>query len=348
MKIAFTSCCDPWNDPIQAAWPELAKQKPDVLVLLGDNMYMDYGLGDNPLKLGESITLSPPDFASHMYENYKKQWKVPNFHQAISQIPIIHAIWDDHDFARNNGRGEGTICTCVKPGKCKCEYVTPVYREISRALFQQFRDALRTKPDVNDYPDNPYQTGTPTTLTGQLYKGIQESIELTSNQIKLHLLDGRSFRSNTHKTESLLGVNQKHALEAAFTDFNGIHLIASGTTLNDWSNYNDYDWLQSLSNNKKIIVLSGDVHQPLIQKHGRIFEFTASAMAQPAKITWIFGRESNVFGVLNINQNNIKTEIFQLRKNNTKLVTKKSSDIDIAAWELKGLRDYPHEYRDSD
>lgn len=344
MKIAFTSCCDPHNDKTQVAWLELAKHDPDILVLLGDNMYMDYGFKPNPIQLGASMLLDPPDFAKHMYENYAAQWAVPSFHAAITKIPKTYAIWDDHDFARNNGRGEGTVCACEKPTKCKCEYVPPIYREISRTLFEQFRNALITKPTATAYPINQYPTGMPMTLTGNPYAGIEKTIDLIPDQIRLYLLDGRSFRSDTKKTESLLGVNQKNLLQATLSEPNIIHLIASGTTLNDWSNYNDYEWLQSLSGDKKIVVLSGDVHQPLIQKHGRIFEFTASAMAQPAKITKIFGRESNIFGILDINQSNIKTDIFQLKNNNAKLVVKKSSNVGILDWELKEFRDYSHEY----
>jgi hypothetical protein len=72
MKIAFTSCCDPHNDDKQVAWLELAKHNAKVLVLLGDNMYMDYKLGENPVDLYEPSTFSPFLFSQKMYANYKK------------------------------------------------------------------------------------------------------------------------------------------------------------------------------------------------------------------------------------------------------------------------------------
>jgi hypothetical protein len=315
MKIAFTSCCDSWNDPIQSAWLYLAKHNPEVLVLLGENVSMNYGLRKHPNGLDESNTLSPPIFAKKMYENYAKQWAIPSFQKVIRQIPTIHAIWDDHDFAWNNGRGEGTTCTCLKPSKCKCEHVSPIYRMISRTLFGQFRDALATKPSATAYPLNPYQYGIPAGLTGLPYTGIEKTLNL-SNNVHLHLLDGRSYRPDANIDHSMLGYKQQAALAAVLNDSNAIHLIASGTTLKDWERYNDYTWLKTQSKNKKIIVLSGDVRTPDIRKHhdDQVFEFTASAMAQPVKISGITGKESNIFGILDIEEEEIKVNIWKNKK----------------------------------
>jgi alkaline phosphatase D len=327
MKIAFTSCCDPWNDPIQTAWTHLAAKKPDVLILLGDNMYMDYGLGKNPYGLNQPHTLMLPVFAKKMYENYEKQWAIPSFQKAIQQIPAIHAIWDDHDFAWNNGRGEGKVCTCVNLKTCKCEYVSPVHRMISKTLFEQFRNALITKPTATSYPNNPYQYGVQRDITGLPYTGIEQTLTLTHG-INLHLLDGRSFRPDADTHLSLLGSAQQRVLTTKLNDENSIHIIASGTTLKDWHRYNDYAWLQTQSKNSKIIVLSGDIHTPDIRKHHdeQVFEFTASAMAQPARITGIIGKESNIFGILDIQDEQIKVDIWQ----NDRL--RESAVLDRESW----------------
>jgi alkaline phosphatase D len=346
MKIAFTSCCDPQNDKNQAAWPEMAMQKPDVLVLLGDNIYMDYGLGENEYGLGEPSTLTPAVFASKMYANYARQWAVPNFHQAIQQIPKIFTIWDDHDFAWNNARGEGTVCTCLPAKKCRCEYVAPIYREISRTLFEQFRKALAQKPLANDYLPNPYLTGIPTTLTNLPYTGIQQTILDLLPDVQLHLLDGRSFRPERDKTKSFLGDAQQKALQNQLLKSGGIHLIASGTVLEDWKKYNDKKWLNSIAENANIIVLSGDIHEPAFYHRHRIFEFTASAMAQPAKITSIFGKESNVFGILEIFDKTIVTNIYQWDIKKQKLLARKSAEIDRKNWLLTGISEKSNEYLD--
>ena len=42
MKIAFTSCCNIKQYPEQNWWNDISDQNPDYLLLLGDNIYMDY------------------------------------------------------------------------------------------------------------------------------------------------------------------------------------------------------------------------------------------------------------------------------------------------------------------
>lgn len=347
MKIAFTSCCDPWNDPIQAAWPELAKQSPDVLVLLGDNMYMDYKLGENPVDLYEPSTFSPLLFSQIMYENYKKQWGIENFQTAIKSIDNIYAIWDDHDFAWNNSRGEGTPCTCVNTSPCECGYVPPIKRMISKILFEQFRGTIATKPLATQYPTNPFQNGIPTGFTGLPYTGIEQTIHL-SNAVHLHLLDGRSFRPEPDKAKSLLGLVQQTALKTKLSTAGVTHLIASGTTLEDWKTFSDKDWLEGIATNNNIIILSGDIHKPAIYHRYRIFEFTASAMAQPKKITRIFGKESNVFGILEITDKIINTNIYQFKTKKKNLEVQISAEIDIVSWTLIGVSEKRDDYPDTE
>lgn len=314
MKIAFTSCCDPHNDAVQTAWTYLTAQNPHVLILLGDNIYMDYGLGSNPKKNKEPQQLSLDQFSALMHANYSKQWAVKNFHDAILKIPKIYAIWDDHDFSWNNGRGAGI------DDESK-EFVSEQTRKLSRALFEQFRSALKDK--LETYPANLYPTGIIETDFG----GIQQTVKL-ADDLSLHLLDGRSYRPNKDRSKSLLGDEQQSNLEIALSKPNVINLIASGTTLKDWKNFKDYKWLRNLSKNRKLVVLSGDIHEPDIREHDRIYEFTASAMAQPARITSIFGKESNVFGILDIEGNTMKVNIYQEQH------LCETASVDLATWKL--------------
>ena len=43
MKIAVTSCSDPLEQSVQKVWSSIAQARPDHLILLGDQIYMDYG-----------------------------------------------------------------------------------------------------------------------------------------------------------------------------------------------------------------------------------------------------------------------------------------------------------------
>ena len=43
MKLAFTSCMDAVRVPDQPIWDQIRAEQPDVLLLLGDQIYMDWG-----------------------------------------------------------------------------------------------------------------------------------------------------------------------------------------------------------------------------------------------------------------------------------------------------------------
>jgi alkaline phosphatase D len=262
-------------------------------VLLGDSIYMDYGLGNhqpNGSPYGEPLD----KFSRLMHAAYEAQWKVANFQAAI-QKPIVHAIWDDHDFAWNNSRGGGAAA-----GK---DYVAPEYRRLSRLHFETFRKALVNKPAA--YPPNPAPSG----VVGQDGGSIAQTIELAPD-VLLHLLDTRSFREEEGDT-SQLGPQQRDQLQAALLAEPGINIIASSSTVKGWKKYDaDYDWLRDVAKTHRILVLSGDIHEPDFRTRGRLHEVTASAMAQPPGITAIFGKKTQVFGLLEIEPDRVDVKVF--------------------------------------
>jgi alkaline phosphatase D len=285
MRIAFTSCCDAVNDAQQTGWTVLADQLPEHIVLLGDSIYMDYGFGDH-LKNGKPRDLSLAEFSQRMHAAYVRQWAVGSFRQAVQQAPRVHAIWDDHDFGWNNAHGGGS--------SQHRDHLSAPYRRLSRALFQQFRDALGDK--LANYPPNPHPDGIVDADLG----GIQQHLDLAPG-LRLHLLDGRSFREEEDPDTSLLGLPQRAALQASLLPEPGINLLASGTVLKDWSRYSDLGWLREQAGTHRILVLSGDIHEHDFRSRGRLYEAIASAMAQPPGITGpLFGKKSEVFGVLDI------------------------------------------------
>jgi alkaline phosphatase D len=85
--IAFGSC-NRENLP-QPLWPVIAKQKPDVFVWLGDDIY-----GDS-------------DDMRVMRAKYAQQLANPGYRELISKVPVI-GTWDDHDYGLNNGGKEFT------------------------------------------------------------------------------------------------------------------------------------------------------------------------------------------------------------------------------------------------
>jgi alkaline phosphatase D len=302
LKIAFTSCCDAVRDPQQAAWGAMADLDPDHIVLLGDNVYMDYGLGDH-IPNGRALRLSLAEFSQVMHAYYTQQWAVKSFRAALAGS-TVHAIWDDHDLGCDNGRCvEPDLYPPPRPGDeipTDSRYVPPAYRQCARILFAQFRQVLQDKPA--HYPTNPLPDG----IAHQDLGSIAQTIDIVPGLVRLHLTDGRTFRPMKGHDRSMLGEAQRHALQNALLPEPGINLIASGTTLKDWKTYYpDYVWLRKQAETHRILVLSGDIHEPDFRVRGRLFEATASAMAQPAGITSIVGKKSEVFALLTIDDTSL-------------------------------------------
>lgn len=313
MKIAFTSCCDPGRDHEQVAWNVLARQQPDVVVLLGDCIYMDYGLGDH-VDNGDAIKLPLDEFSRRMHAFYAKQFAVPSFQSALRNRRV-YAVWDDHDFGCNNGRGADP----GGPSDDDSIFVPAEYRIRARALFGQFRSVISSPPAR--YPFLPFPLG----VTPPDLGGVQQVVDLAPST-RLHLLDGRTFRPVPDKRRSLLGPVQQAALQAALVREPGINILASGTTLKDWKEFADYDWLRAISRTHRILVLSGDVHEPDFRSYGRVFEATASAMAQTPSVTRWVGKKTEVFGILDVRDDELEIGLWHRGRMKEKHV------IDRATW----------------
>jgi len=92
-KIAFGSCADQ-GKPLPV-YDAVAAAKPDLLLLLGDNIYAD-------LDKGRKVT---PEV---IREKYELLAAVPEWQRLKAACPIL-ATWDDHDFGKNDGGAEFEI-----------------------------------------------------------------------------------------------------------------------------------------------------------------------------------------------------------------------------------------------
>ncbi len=81
LVIGFGSCLD--QDQPQPIWKEIKAQNPEVFIMLGDNVYGDTNGNINNLERA-----------------YQKQAKA--FKKAGLDFPFL-AIWDDHDYGKNDG-----------------------------------------------------------------------------------------------------------------------------------------------------------------------------------------------------------------------------------------------------
>lgn len=100
-RIAFGSCSD--QRLPQPHWDAIAAAHPQLLLLLGDNVYGDVTSAE----------------LTELREAYARLGAEPGFQRLRARVPIL-AIWDDHDYGLNDAGGEFP------------------YRQASAALFRDF------------------------------------------------------------------------------------------------------------------------------------------------------------------------------------------------------------------
>ncbi|HEX8325960.1 MAG TPA: alkaline phosphatase D family protein [Hymenobacter sp.] len=83
LTLAFGSCNR--IDLPQPLWPVIARDKPDVWVWLGDNIYGD------------------TDDMALLKQKYDTQFNLPGYREFRTQVPTIIGTWDDHDYGKNDG-----------------------------------------------------------------------------------------------------------------------------------------------------------------------------------------------------------------------------------------------------
>jgi alkaline phosphatase D len=270
MKIAFTSCADPLADPDQPVWDRIAEQSPDVLLLLGDNIYMDYGLFGHD-RLGWPRKIPLQEFANELYLRYRAQFAIASFQRLLALRPRIGLTWDDHDFAWNNARGAGTDAKYA---------VSRDKRLVSRALCVQFREAIQAPRTA--YPALPPLSellSTPDT-------GIQTTFDIET--VRFILLDGRTYREdpNQQPDAEMHGRAQRDWLATQLAPWNGLKIVGSGSVMThsreSWDQYVDYAWLVQKAPSSTI-VLTGDIHKNVLPvRHAAgLIEITCSGAARP-------------------------------------------------------------------
>ena len=81
-KIAFSSCAV--QDRPQPIWTQISNEKPDLMIMMGDNIY------------------ATKDDKKTQIEMYKQLAQIPEYKKARESIPFM-ATWDDNDFGVRDG-----------------------------------------------------------------------------------------------------------------------------------------------------------------------------------------------------------------------------------------------------
>ena len=266
--IAFGSCLRQWG--AQPVWRSISALKPDAFLFLGDNVYTD---------VGDYLQQAEPQRIQQAYRDLNNSAEFGDFVQhAESHGTRIFAVWDDHDYGRNDAGSE-------YPHKL--------------ASKQYFLDFFSLDKVVTDR-DEP---------------GLYYSDMLTLENVKIQFLflDTRSFRSaltinplnekcprinfgvNLDQEATLLGEAQWQWLERELSKPADMRLLVSSIQVlptehcyEKWANFpNERDRLINLLRSKRaqgVIILSGDRHLGEISKLPKrqlgypVYEITSSGL----------------------------------------------------------------------
>ena len=318
VRIVFTSCSDPIDEPVQPVWDRIAAERPDHLVLIGDQIYMDFGFlgigSDNP-PLGKPAGMRNGEFAAAMHERYRREHAIMTS-GALGPLlagPLrVHGIWDDHDFAWNNSYGDGGSNNEHGPSN-KRDAVPCDKQRIARRLMRDFFSAL-IAPSA-PYPPNPV-IGDTVALDEDLSVPMfcssppaHQSIRLAPG-VRLLLTDGRTWRTRPNRDDAtVFGTRQWSWIKQEMTSGDVI-LLASGSTLDQdrlsLDNYGDYQRLLDLADatRARVLCLTGDVHECDWRHHGdHILEAVASGAARES-----FG-QSGAYGRLDIDEQSVAVHL---------------------------------------
>jgi hypothetical protein len=92
LRLAVISCMDDGHTSQFKIWDELSKQRPEYVLMIGDNVYADRSSS------GDEIEVTPQT----LWERYlDTRQSLPFFFQ--QKLIPVHGLWDDHDYGINNG-----------------------------------------------------------------------------------------------------------------------------------------------------------------------------------------------------------------------------------------------------
>lgn len=324
-KLVFTSCMDPMDSPKQRVWDAIAARRPEHVLLLGDNIYMDYAFSKNPAN-GKPSRFTLQVFAEAMYGRYARQWAILRA-SALYGLPglAFHGVWDDHDFAWNGSYGDNASNAEADVSDSDAP-VSQRKQGISRRLMRDFFAALNGRASV--YPAFPFQNGDyrlQEDLSQPMYCSAngQQRITLAAG-VHLYLADGRSFRTGGRAARTTaLGGAQLAAIGQALAS-GDVLVLASGSTLTRGESLNDYgDYKRLLQmaedTQGRLLALTGDIHKRNLRTHAlqrprdkqatgtarSVFEATASGAAR-SKLTGGVG----IYGELEVGADVLRVQLF--------------------------------------
>jgi alkaline phosphatase D len=290
--IIFGSCSN--QNKRMDHWRTIINYEPDLLILLGDNVYGDFN--------NES--------ANQLKQAYKKLSENSNFQYIKNNIPII-SIWDDHDYGINDGGRNWE------------------YKSIAKKLFLDFFSV--NSNDVRYKRDGIYNSND-ILLFNKKIKIVSLDTRYFKDDFILNQDRSlnKKYKIDYNKNKTILGKEQWKWLNNELKkEYDLLILLSSFQVLSTshgwekWSNifYEREKLLKLLNKNRLSLILSGDRHLAGIYNYKNIYEITASSFNQRTfnnieKDNLRVGElvNKNNFGIIELDRTNIEIKIIAAKR----------------------------------
>ena len=285
--IIFGSCSN--QNKKMNHWKTIINYEPDLLILLGDNVYGDFNTKS----------------ANQLKQAYKKLSENISFQYIKNNIPII-PIWDDHDYGINDG------------GK------NWEYKDVAKKLFLDFfsvdSNDLRYKRDGIYNCNDILLFNKKIKIVSLDTRYFKDSFILNADRSlnKKYIID-------YDKNKTILGNEQWKWLNNELKKKYDLLILLSSfqvlSTSHGWEKWNNIFYereklLKLLNKNPLSLILSGDRHLAGIYNYKNIYEITASSFNQRTfnpveKDNLRVGKliNKNNFGIFEIDKDNIEIKI---------------------------------------
>ncbi|HUR53358.1 MAG TPA: alkaline phosphatase D family protein [Gemmataceae bacterium] len=265
-RIAFGSCAD--QDKPLPVFDTIAATKPELLLLIGDNIYAD---------LDKSRKVTP----EVIQEKYDTLGKLPGYAKLKAACPIM-ATWDDHDFGKNDAGAEFLL------------------KDESQKLFLDFFGA---KPDDPRRTQKGVYTSAVYGAPGKRVQVIMLDTRYHRSAPKKAPFDPKTriagYLPNTDPDATVLGVEQWKWLEEELKKpaevrllVSSIQVISDDHPFEKWANFpNEREKLYALIKStgaNGVVILSGDRHLAEISLDTKavgypLYDVTSSGLNQGSK-----------------------------------------------------------------
>ncbi len=297
IRIAFASCCDYRKKIGSHIWSEILGHNPDVLLLLGDNVYL-------PRRYKPK---SPAELRQQLKIQYDRLLSDPQFDSLLARMTggglILAAIWDDHDFLG---------------GANYARDFPSEYREAAKAqFFESFEFAAR--------PPNVYRSFDVGEVKFVLLdcRSWREPPKKASGKAE-DVLGAAQLEWLRRELEH----RRPYTIVCSSLSFHH----HPGPKHERWEEYPaaHAELLRLLGGRPGVLMLSGDIHRNSAKDGHKLIELVSSGVSR--KHQWWFWRLLRNYGVLDLDAQGARVSFYEKDASHNR-----SFSIALSDWRLKPI-----------